>query len=230
MEDYYNAISEFEKCLEMYHKLGKSNLKDNWVYPALGEMYHKTGQFKKEGKLYREAGRINSDHSSISFSWIIRNQAILSLAKRDTVAANRYIKEFISVLKKNSSSEADIAEGLAVIYWSVGNLEKAEGFYRQALRLDPENPGRINNLANFFISSDRNLYEVSELMDKAMKLAPDIYDYYNYLDTKGWGLYKQGRYLEALEILQRTWDSIPFPIYRIKSHLEEIKKVVAGQK
>jgi tetratricopeptide (TPR) repeat protein len=67
-------------------------------------------------------------------------------------------------------------------------------------------------------------------MDKAMKLAPDTYDYYNYLDTKGWGLYKQGRYLEALEILQRTCDSIPFPIYRIKSHLEEIKKVVPGQK
>ena len=230
MEDYYNAISEFEKCLEMYHELGKSNLKDNWVYPALGEMYHKTGQFKKEKKLYKEAGRINSDHSSIFFSWIIRNQAILSLTNGDTVAGSRYIKEFISVLKKNSSSEADISEGLAVIYWSVGNLEKAEGFYRQALRLDPENPGRINTLANFFISNNRNLNEVSELMDKAMKLAPDTYDYYNYLDTKGWGLYKQGRYLEALEILQKTWDSIPFPIYRIKSHLEEIKKVVAGQK
>jgi Tfp pilus assembly protein PilF len=152
------------------------------------------------------------------------------LTKGDTVAANRYIKEFISVLKKNSSSEADIAEGLAVIYWSVEDLEKAEGFYRQALRLDPENPGRINNLANFFISNDRNLNEVSELMDNAMKLAPDTYDYYNYLDIKGWGSYKQGRYMEALEILQKTWDSIPFPLYRIKSHLEEIKKVVPGQK
>jgi tetratricopeptide (TPR) repeat protein len=233
MEDFYNAISEFEKCLEMYRKLGKNTLKDNWFYPALGKMYHKTGQYKKEKKLYKEVEKISSDHTTAFFSWIIRNQAILSLTKENSVAANRYIKEFISVLKKNSSSEADIAEGLAVIYWSVEDLEKAEGFYRQALRLDPENPGRINNLANFFISNNRNLNEVSELMDKAMKLAPDTYDYYNYynyLDTKGWGLYRQGRYLEALEILQKTWDSIPFPIYRIKSHLEEIKMAVAGQK
>jgi hypothetical protein len=44
------------------------------------------------------------------------------------------------------------------------------------------------------------------------------------------GLYKQGKYQEALEIFQNMWDSAPFKMYFMKSHLEEVKKAVAGQK
>jgi tetratricopeptide (TPR) repeat protein len=65
-----------------------------------------------------------------------------------------------------------------------------------------------------------------ELLDKAIKLAPNKYDYYDYLNTKGWYLYKQGKYKEALEILQETWDEAPFKLYSFKSRLEEVKKLV----
>ena len=49
----------------------------------------------------------------------------------------------------------------------------------------------LNNLAYFLIDKDRNINEGLELVDKALKLSPDNY---NYLHTKGWGLYKQGKY------------------------------------
>ncbi|MCJ7449370.1 MAG: hypothetical protein MUO72_16970 [Bacteroidales bacterium] len=111
-----------------------------------------------------------------------------------------------------------------------GIPDKAEEYYRKALSLEPENPSGLNNFASFLINKNRNLNEVSELIDKAMELAPNKYDYCNYSDTKGWWLYKQGKYNEALEILQRTWDSAPFPLYSINSHLEEVKKAAAGQK
>jgi hypothetical protein len=67
-------------------------------------------------------------------------------------------------------------------------------------------------------------------MDKAMKLAANKVDYYDYLDIKGWGLYKQGKNKEALEILQKCWDEAPFKVYSIKSQYEEVKKVVASLK
>ena len=59
--DYYNwlyqydkAIPEFEKALEIYNKWG---IKPWWYrnYTALGLAYHKTGQYKKEKKLYKKA-------------------------------------------------------------------------------------------------------------------------------------------------------------------------------
>jgi tetratricopeptide (TPR) repeat protein len=226
MNQYDKVIPLYKKEIEMFHEWG---IKDNLGYAALGEIYHKTGQYREEQKLYRKAERNNTDHSTISFSWIIRDQATLSLAEGDTVAANKYIKKFISVLKGNSSSEADIANGLALMYRLAGKPDKAEKYYRKALSLEPDNPSRMDILATFFCGSNRNLNEIPGLMDKAMELAQNKYDYYNFLDTKGWSLYKQSKYQEALDIFQKLWASTPFPMYSYKSHLEEVKKAASGQ-
>jgi tetratricopeptide (TPR) repeat protein len=87
----------------------------------------------------------------------------------------------------------------------------------------------MNTFANYLIENNRNLDEVSELMDRAMELAQNKVDYYNYSDMKGWSLYKQGKNQEALDILQKTWDSAPFKLYSIYSHLEEVEKAVGRQ-
>jgi Tfp pilus assembly protein PilF len=62
-----------------------------------------------------------------------------------------------------------------------------------------------------------------------MELASNKFDYNNYLDTKGWGLYKQGKYKKAMEVLEKTWNEAPFKLYSIKSHLEEVRKAIAGE-
>jgi TolB-like protein len=229
LKQYDKAIPEFEKCLEMARSYGKEFLKDNWCFSNLGHAYHQTGQYKKEKKITIEWEKYYRDGPNIILRWIA-----MSLAEKDTIAANRYIKKFKSAYKEKwSSSEADLTGVLALIYSNEPDiiyLDKAEEYYRKALSLEPENPGRINSLANFLIENNRNLKEVSDLMDKAMGLTKSKIDYYDYLNTKGWGQYKQGKAREALEILQKCWDEAPFKLYSIRSHLEEVKKSVAGQK
>jgi tetratricopeptide (TPR) repeat protein len=108
--------------------------------------------------------------------------------------------------------------------------DKAEEFYRQALSFEPENPVRFNNLAYFLINKDRNINEGLEIVEKVLELSPDDYPS---LHTKGWGLYKQGKYQEAFEILQKSWDlRMKNAIYDHGAylHLEEAKKAIAGQK
>ena len=157
----------------------------------------------------------------------------MSLAEKDTAAASRYIDKFKFACKEKwSSSEADIKQYLAWIYWEESDEayhDKAEEYFRKALSMEPENPDKISDLVLFLIDNNRNLEEVSGLMDDAMKLAKDKIDYYNYSDTKGWGLYKQGKFKEALEVLQKTWDEAPFKLYSIRSHLEEVKKAAREQ-
>jgi AraC-like DNA-binding protein/tetratricopeptide (TPR) repeat protein len=228
-KQFEKAIPEDEKYLEISRKRGKEYLKDNWVYPALGEMYHITGRYKKEKRLYKEAWKVNDDHKSVYFSWIIRDCGTLALTEGDTVAANQYIREFISVRKENSYSEADILEGLGAMYWLAEKWDKSEEYYRKALSMEPENPVRMKTLADRLIDRNKNLDEVAELMDRAMKNAPNKFDYYAYSDTKGWGLHKQGKYQEALDILQKTWDATPFKVYTLKAHFEEVKKAVSEQ-
>jgi tetratricopeptide (TPR) repeat protein len=221
---YDKAIPEFEKALEIYKKWDS---KPMWAanYDQLGVAYHETGQYKKEKRLYKKAEQDFPDNLDI-----IYRQAILSLTDRDTIFANRDIEKIRTILKENSASEAVIASNIAEIYSEAGILDKAEEYYRQSLSFEPENPARISNLAYFLVNKNRNIEEGLELANRALGLIPDDYAF---LHAKGWGLYKQGKFKDALDILQKSWDlRREKAVYNHEAflHLETAKKAVAGQK
>ena len=218
---YDNAIQELERALEIYKKWESKPMWNN-NYIALGNAYHKTGQYRKEKKLYKKAEQDFPDNPAI-----IYKQAILTLSTGDTDGASRYIEKYISLRKERSASEAGIATSLAGIYSEAGIMKKAEEYYRKALSLGPENPNRLNNLAWFLIDKDRNINEGLELTEKALVLSPDDYNIY---DTKGWGLYKQGKYREALVLIDKAWNLKPRYDHEVYLHLEAAKKAVAEQK
>jgi tetratricopeptide (TPR) repeat protein len=65
------------------------------------------------------------------------------------------------------------------------------------------------------------------MIDKALQLSPN--NFY-FIDTKGWGLYKQGRFEEALNLLEKSWNLRPIYDHEIHFHLEEAKKAFTSQK
>jgi len=65
-----------------------------------------------------------------------------------------------------------------------------------------------------------------ELVEKALAINPDYY----ILDTKGWGLFKLGKYKESLELLEKAWELKPLYDHGIYLHLQEARKAVAGQR
>jgi len=222
---YSNAIPEFEKALEIYKKWGtKPMMMANYTF--LGFAYHKTGQYKKEKKLYRRAEKVFPDNPD---AWrLYYRQAILAFTEGDIVGANRYIGKYRSALENLPWSEAEIVKDLALLYSEADVLNKAEEYYRQTLSLEPENQVGINDLAYFLIDRDQNINEGMNINNAVLKLNPDNPDF---LHTKGWGLYKQGKSIEALEILQKSWDLKPAYDYDhgLFLHLGEVKKAVSGQ-
>jgi tetratricopeptide (TPR) repeat protein len=221
---YEKAIPEYEKALGIYDRWG---IKPSWItnYTNLGLAYHETDQYKKEKELYKKAEKDFPD-----FSTLIRRQAILALTEGNKKNANEYIEKYISIRKDNVASEADISTDLAWIYYDAGILDKAEEYYRQALSLESASPVRMNNLAYFLIDNDLKINESLELINTALISSPDDYSFQH---TKGWALYKKGKYPEALEILQKSWDSRrEKAVYNHEAflHLEEVKKAVASQK
>jgi len=222
LHQYEKAISLREKELEIYDKWDS---RPRWClsYTSLGKLYHLTGLYGKERQLYRKAEQDFPDDYSVLY-W----QAVLALTEKDTDEANQLVERYISARQINVASEATLASDIAGIYSEAGIPDKAEEYLRKALSLEPESPDRLNKLAWFLIDNDRNPDAGLELVDKALQTKPD---YFVFLDTKGWGLYKQGRYEEALEIIQKSWDLKPYYYdYKIYLHLEEVKKAVAGQK
>ena len=222
---YDQAIPEFTKAIELLMNWGREYVKDNSLWEGLGRAYHKTGQYDKEKKIYKTSEKYIPENY---LTLIIFSQAILAFAEKDSALANKYIKKFISIHKKYSTPEAHVVKRLADIYSESGMPDKAEEYYRKSLSLEPINPDRMKFLSEFLIGNNRKLEEASELIDKALTLASGQYSYYDYLDTKARCLLKQGRSREALEILEKSYNSTPFPMYYIYSHLQEAKKVVAA--
>lgn len=223
LEQYNNAIPLKEKALEIYKKLG---IKPLWFsyYTALGRAYHKTSQFKKEKKLYKKAEQDFPGNVDLIFM-----QAILALTEGKIKDADNYIEKFNFIEKDMLWSEAMIKYYLGSIYWSAGMLDKAEGFYRQAVAIEPENPMWLNGVAVCRLEN-RDLGQAIQFVDRALQLSPDNYEY---LDTRGWILYLQGKYQEALEVLQKSWDlRMKNAVYSHEGylHLEEAKKAVAQNK
>jgi tetratricopeptide (TPR) repeat protein len=221
MNQYNNAIPELEKTLEIYKSWNTKPLNSNF-YETLVIAYHKTGRYNKEKELLKKATGDFPDDLGL-----IKRQIILCFTEKDTVAANQYIKAYLSICKDNSASDADITGGLADIYSSAGIPDIAERNYRKVLQMQPANPFRMNNLAYFLIDKDRNPVEGLELIDKALKLLPDNYSFF---DTKGWGLYKKGNYEEALKLLEKGDSLKPIYDHTLYLHIEEVKKAIANQK
>lgn len=244
LHQWDKATTEFEKSLEIYNNWKSKPLVQN--YTILGFTYHATGQYKKEKRIYKKAERDFPESAEIK-----KRQAILALSENRSEEAVECIEKFRSFRKEASSNtdlaklEAHITSGVAEIYYEAGIIDKAEEYYRQQLLLDSENTNRINYLAYLLINEDRNVIEGLELIDRALEIRYNeissdsnfykrtqgnrLSDYYDYMHTKGWGLYKQGKYQEALNILQKSWD-----IRREKAiydhtawlHLEAAKKAV----
>ena len=223
-KQYDKSILAGEKALEIYNKWG---IKPGWegVYINLGDAYHVSGRYKEEKRLYKLAEQHFPDYLSI-----ISRQTILALTEGDSIIANQYLDKYLSVRRNvtNPPTAAALANAVGDIYSKANILDKAEVYFRKALALQP-NSDRMYVLAYFLIDKDRNVSEGLNLADTLMKLNPENY---NYLHTKGWGLYKQGKYQEALKLLQKSWDlRKEKAIYNYEAflHLEEAKKAVAGQ-
>ena len=222
LHQYDKALPVFEESLEKYSKWGA---RPAWVYcyfyPVL--IYNKAGQHKKEKKLLNKAVHDFPDGYNL-----LQCEAMLALSERDTILANKYIQKYISNRRENLWSEAAIMTDLAGAFLLYGDLKEAEVYYRKALSFEPENPVRMNDLAKVLIENERKLKEGLELIDKALKSSPDNWAV---LDTKGWGLYKQGKYQEALMFLEKSWSLKPvYYIHELFLHLEAAKKAVANQK
>ncbi len=220
---YDKAIPVLEKSLEQCDKLG---IKALWVYSytILGDAYHETGEYRKVKKLYKKAEKDFPDNLLILY-----RQARLALSTGNTRAANEYINKYISIAEEKYIGRAYIASRLGLLYWESELFDKAEEYYRNALSLEPKNILRLNDLAYFLIVSDRNVDEGLDLAYKALETDP--YDF-NSLHVKGWGLYKQGNYIKALNILQRSWNlRMQNAVYNHEAflHLEAAKKAVADQ-
>ena len=78
---------------------------------------------------------------------------------------------------------------------------KLEGFYRRAVKKDPENGTWSNNLAWLYVEQQTNPQKTVELALNAVKQIPTEK---NFLDTLGWAYYRNGQYRKSLRAFEQV--------------------------
>lgn len=112
-----------------------------------------------------------------------------------------------------------------IAYERIKEWEKAEPSFREALKLQPNQPQVMNYLGYSLIDMDLNLVEGLELVRDAVAIARDDGAI---ADSLGWAYFKLGRFDEAVAELERAIQILPGdPV--INDHLGDAYWVVGRQ-
>jgi len=164
-----------EKQLFLYDKTGTT---DSATAVLLGEA------FKANGMQYAEYGFLQAEILSNLKKYHDANEVLL------TIYYMHPSKEFTSKIALRIANNYEMMDSITVaIVW----LE-------QLLTTEPENHIALNNLGYILIDHDIDVNRGLSLVEKALHHVPEES---SYLDSKAWGLYKIGKYEEALKILEK---------------------------
>ncbi|MDR2593854.1 MAG: hypothetical protein LBC87_03700 [Fibromonadaceae bacterium] len=164
-----------EKQLFLYDKTGAS---DSATAVLLGEA------FRANGIQYAEYGFLQAEILSNLKKYHDANEVLLTLFYMHPS------KEFTSKIALRIANNYEMMDSITVaIIW----LE-------QLLTTEPENHIALNNLGYMLIDHDKDVNKGLSLVEKALHFMPEES---SYLDSKAWGLYKVGKYEEALKILEK---------------------------
>jgi tetratricopeptide (TPR) repeat protein len=118
--------------------------------------------------------------------------------------ANAYQDAFdlLGQALKDMPDNADLLYDHAMAAEKVNRVDLLESNLRKLIALRPDHAHAYNALGYTLAERNERLPEAHDLIDKALKLAPD--DAF-IMDSMGWVLYRMGRNREALDILQRAY-------------------------
>jgi tetratricopeptide (TPR) repeat protein len=140
---------------------------------------------------------------------------------------NEKVKEFLQKAEKNfiknnqGAKTGDQYLKMAVIYSDAGSYEKAEECFKKAIPLELGKSNISYLYASSLIDNNLNVSEGLKLINNALELDPNNG---NFLDIKGWGLYRQHKYNDALKLLEEAYQMIPS--FEIMAHIDSVKGAI----
>jgi TolB-like protein len=222
------AIRAFEKISEISFKNG-AYWKHKSFYLRYSKVLHRVGKHKEEREIYSIYQNLFPEDTEI-----LGNMATCFLSRGDIAAANEYIRKIRSRFDDGLSGQKSLEITLGSIYQDANFLDKAEEYFREAYDQDHKktDPGRKGfreadyRLARLIILDDTDISEGMEIVNRNLDINPD--DWY-FLGLKGWGLYKLGKYDEAIKVLKMADQKSVYFDFEVYQHIQEVEKTLSSQ-
>jgi tetratricopeptide (TPR) repeat protein len=220
LEQNQKAINAFEKVETITSEWGGDwKFKDYYIF--FGNACHNAGMHEKESVVYKTGLKLFPDEMSI-----LSSQARCAIATGDTLKSNELMNKLLKMVNEQKWPACDIETGYGNLYNDANILDKAEEHYRAALKLDPDNYLRINTLAFFLIRHGKNVDESEELARRSLQINPANK---NAIYIQGLVRYKQGKYEEALNILEQAYAKTEVWSPPLYNDIKKVKAAIAHQ-
>lgn len=118
--------------------------------------------------------------------------------------AKKSLKRAILMGSENKALLADLHAQLADVHHSLKEFDKSDSNFDKSLDYDPQNAYTLNNFSYYLSIRGKDLDKAAEMSALSNKLEPSNP---SFQDTYAWVLFKQGKYKEAKEWLQKAMDS-----------------------
>jgi predicted Zn-dependent protease len=182
-----------EKQILLYQIVGAS---DSATAALLGEA------FSANGIAYAEYGYFQAEILSSLKKYSEANEVLLT----------------IYYMHPSNEYKSKIALRIAHNYELMDSITVAVIWLEQLLEQDTVNHTAMNNLGYILIDRNIDAKRGLSLVEKALTYVPEEY---SYLDSKAWGLYKIGKYEEALQIFEKL-EASGMKANELWEHLAEV--------
>jgi tetratricopeptide (TPR) repeat protein len=140
-------------------------------------------------------------------------QSFLLREHKDTAAAYALVRAELD----KQPNHPELLTELSLVCEKLKRFDEMEALLRQLMAQAPQDAHAFNALGYSLADRNIRLQEAQQLIEKAVQLAPQ--DPY-IQDSLGWVKFRQGRYAEALAILQAAYKAKPDA--EIAAHLGEV--------
>lgn len=170
------------------------------VHLKLAEGFYDAGDYEAAAYQFEKAGGITGGDPE--------NLARQGHTYLETGSFSKAIKALNSYLAGSLSPEQRewALNVLSEVYRQAGRLDESVAVQREAVKLNPNSPSSLNGLAYMFAKQGKNLTEALSLIDRALRQEPDFLEAQG---TRGYILFKLGRFSEALPILRKNAVDLP---------------------
>ena len=124
-----------------------------------------------------------------------------NLQKKNFAEAIEYLNIGKDYVLDNPPLLTQFYANLGDAYNGIKKYEESDKAYEEALKIDPKNIYVLNNYGYYLSLREEKLIRAEELSALCNEIEPDQA---NYQDTYAWILYKQGKYVQAKEWLEKA--------------------------
>ncbi|MBS0010809.1 MAG: tetratricopeptide repeat protein [Bacteroidales bacterium] len=223
LKQYEKTIYAFEKIMRISQERGE--YPQTWkFYTHFGDALHNAGYHDREKEiLERGLEMLQDDISKREIYYLL---SICALSRNDTIAADKYLREYLNAKHRLGESADNIQYWLGHIYWKAGMKEEAEEHMRKATELNPNIFAYKANLAHLLIDLEIDINEGLEFVEKEW-LAQNPGSG-NRKALKAYACYKLDRYEEAYQLIKEANEILGYR-YDYYQLQKEVEAALAGK-